>query len=444
MEYDIQVRQIAMSKFILIFLMVSIATITYSQDEWIENSYPEIYEGEEEQEEKVSFWEQEYLTGDWGGIRSDIEKYGVTFEIAYIGEVVANVSGGTKRRGEYLDNIDLQMTVDAQKLFNWPGATFFLYALGNYGGDPTENVGDAQTTSNLEAPDTFKLYEAWWQQNLFDDKFSIKLGLYDVNSEFDVIETGGLFLSSAHGIGTDFSQSGINGPSIFPTTSLGARIRVQPNEHFYMQAAVLDGVPGDPNDDEGTQIIFDSDDGVLLTTEIAYLRGAGEDSEQAYGKFALGGWYYSGNFDDVRDVDVLGNLVERRGNSGLYFLAEQTIFREVEDSSQGLAIFARVGFADDRVNQFFLYTSGGLVYTGAIPGRDKDLVGVAVAVAHNGHHFKKANDVDNEEIAIEFTYIAQITSWFTIQPDIQYIFSPGTDPGTRDAIVLALRFVVLL
>ena len=40
----------------------------------------------------------------------------------------------------------------------------FFYGLGNHGGRPSENVGDLQIVSNIEAPDTWKLYEAWFEQ----------------------------------------------------------------------------------------------------------------------------------------------------------------------------------------------------------------------------------------------------------------------------------------
>ncbi|TDI96625.1 MAG: hypothetical protein E2O76_11425 [Caldithrix sp.] len=98
-------------------------------------------------------------------------------------------------------------------MFGWKGASFFLYGLGNSGGNPSENVGDAQIVSNIEGPDTWKFYEIWIQQNLFLGKLSVLAGLYNLNSEFDVIETGQLFLNSSHGIGPDFSQTGLNGRS---------------------------------------------------------------------------------------------------------------------------------------------------------------------------------------------------------------------------------------
>src|SRR3546814_3364842 len=49
----------------------------------------------------------------------------------------------------------------------------------------------------------------------------------------------GLFIGSPHGIGTDFAQSGQNGPSIFPSTSLAARVQWAPAEGWAARAAEI-------------------------------------------------------------------------------------------------------------------------------------------------------------------------------------------------------------
>ncbi len=392
--------------------------------------------------------ERDFLTGDWGGARTDWDEKGFSFEAVYTGEVSNNQSGGIRHETVYLDNIDLTLSVDAEKAAGWKGATFFIYSLINHGGSPSENVGDAQGVSNIDAPHAWKIYEAWFQQNLFDDKLSVLAGLYDLNSEFDAIETAGLFFNSSHGIGPDFSQSGQNGPSIFPTTSAGIRVKIQPTESWYFQAVVLDGVPGDPENPRGTHSRFDKDDGALLTVEIAWLTGTGEESDAPYGKTALGVWRYTEDFDDLRDVDASGNPVKRSGNGGVYLLAERSVYREKNDSSQGLAVYGRYGIADDDVNQFDSYLGGGLVYTGLIPGRDEDQAGLSVAVAHNGNKFKRASkdagaSVNSSETTLELSYRAQVNPWFAIQPDIQYVIHPGTDPAVDDAFVIGTRFEVV-
>jgi porin len=102
----------------------------------------------------------------------------------YDGEAVSDMSGGLRRGATYLGILNLHLTVDAQRLVGWPGATVFLYGLGIHGGHPSTFVGDAQGVSNIEAPAGWRLEEAWVQQNLFGHRFSVLFGQYDLNSEF--------------------------------------------------------------------------------------------------------------------------------------------------------------------------------------------------------------------------------------------------------------------
>ena len=42
-------------------------------------------------------------------------------------------------------------------------------------------------------------------------------------------------------------------------------------------------------------------------------------------KFALGGWFYTTDLDDLSERDSAGNPVERNGTHGIYGLAEQLV-----------------------------------------------------------------------------------------------------------------------
>jgi porin len=411
-----------------------------------------------------SFWQQSALTGDWGGLRRQLEDKGIKLDAVYTGDVFANVSGGIRRRSEYLGSGDVILTLNAEKLVGWRGATFYFYGLGNHGGNPSDNTGDAQGVSNIAAFNTWKLYEAWLQQNLFANRLSLLFGLYDLNSEFAVINSEQVFINSSHGIDPAFAMSGRNGPSIFPTTSAALRVKFKPVPWFYLQTGVFDGVPGNPNNPRGTQIILAKDDGALIATEAAYLiqspaqnlaeserkrrRRVGRLAAPEYdGKIALGGWYYTAKFDDLVKVDAGGNLIKRTGSYGIYALFEKTVYREKQDSAQGLTLFARVGTANAQVNRFGLYTGSGFNYTGLIPGRSGDELGFAVAAARNGREFRNAAanagaPVDRWEVNFELTYRAQITPWLALQPDLQYIINPGTNPALKNAFVIGTRFEV--
>lgn len=386
-------------------------------------------------------WKRSTMTGDWDGRRTTLSERGLSFEAVYTGDITRNVSGGIRQRTAYLDNKDLTLSLDAEKLFNWDGATLFFYVLGNNGGNPSENnVGDTQILSNIESPDTWKLYEAWYEQQFIEDRMSIRIGLYDLNSEFDVIDTAGLFINSSHGIGADFSQSGINGPSIFPVTSLGVRLHGFLTDNIYLQFVALDGVPGDPDRPTGTHIEFNDNDGALLAIESGFISNDAGNSSP-YAKLAIGAWRYTSNSVE----NAAGENIEATKNNGLYILAERSVFHESGNPAQGMALFARYGVAESRINQVDRYFGSGMVYTGLIPGRDQDKLGLAVAVASNSDEYKRSdNAISDEEIAWELSYRVQITPWLAIQPDVQYIINPGTNPSLDNATVFTTRLELIL
>jgi porin len=412
-------------------------------------------------------WQRETLSSDWRGVRTRLVDAGIHPELIHTNEIVANLTGGHRRKAVYLNNIDLTLTFDMGQLVDWEGASIFVYGLGNYGGNPSNHVGDAQVVSNIETIDTWKLYEAWIQKNLWYNRLSVLIGLYDLNSEFDHVETAQVFLNSSFGIGADFAQSGKNGPSVFPTTSVGVRLTIKPTDALYLRTAVFDGVPGDPSNPHGTQVTFDSHDGFLVATELGYVSaraidlpvpstlsvparprhiGRGEHRTPT-AHVAFGSWFYTAKFDHVVKRDGSGNPLQRRGNFGLYGLAEWAPYYEAGNMRHDVAFFLRLGSANTKTNQFGFYSGGGFVVTGLIPGRGDDRLGFAVAVAYNGDRFRKARrrirmPVDRAEVVLEWTYRTQLAPWLVVQPDLQYVINPGTDPTLDNALVLGLRFKV--
>lgn len=378
-------------------------------------------------------------------------------QAVYTGELFTNLSGGRRTGTDYLGDLSIVLTIDLERALGLSGARLFVYSLANHGGDPSERIGDIQVTSNIEAPDTWKLYEAWYQQNVASDRLSILFGLYDLNSEFDVIESAGLFVNSSFGIGAEYSQTCRNGPSIFPTTALGARLEGRLARTVILRAAVLDGVAGDPTDPYGTHIMLSEEDGALISWEIDWrvgIRsqagpsrrriGRGHESLPYRGKFALGGWHYTARFEDVL-AGPADRTLPLRGSHGFYALGEYRVLRDPTGGDQGLTVFGRIGWADPTVNRLVAYTGFGVVYQGLLPGRDEDRLGLGVAAAHNGGRFERARaiidqPVEDAEVAIELTYRAQLSPWLAVQPDLQYVVNPGTEPELANAVVAAARF----
>lgn len=389
----------------------------------------------------------------------------MTVEAAYTGEVMGAATGGRERDATYLDNIDLKLHLDAARLVRWPGALFFVYVLGNNGGIPSDRVGDLQGVSNIAAPEAVRLYEFWLQQNLAQGRVSVLAGLYDINTEFDVLQASGLFLNGSHGMGAEFGASGRNGPSIFPTTSLGVRFKYRPRPGFYAGLVVLDGVPGEPDDPRSNGVTLGRGDGVLVVAEAAVLPGAaerpqpiasrvagrnrgrrigrGQNLVRYDGKLAIGTWRYTGTFEDVGATLPGGAPLLRRGNFGVYALAEHKLWRGPDDE-RGVSGFVRIGAADPAVNVVAGYAGAGVSWIGAFAARAEDEMGLAVAIAALGAPARRRAAIEGRplgprETSVELSYRWQFHSAFALQPDLQYVVRPGGDPALGNALVLGLR-----
>ncbi len=347
-------------------------------------------------------------------------------EAAYTADIWHTASGGVQRGSRYLDNFDLMAEADLEQLVGWQGATAFGYILYNNGKSLSELLGDAQAASNIETGvKAVRLYEAWIDQKL-GDAASLRVGLYDLNSEFDALETSGLFMGSAHGIGTDISQSGENGPSIFPVTSLTARLAVDLDDQWKVRAAILDGVPGDPDHPRRTAIKLGDGDDALLIGEI--------ERTWTGGRLIAGYWRYTAQFDRITGGTG-------RNNDGFYIRGEARLTHE-EEETQGLAGFFRLGFADGHINRFSRFASAGLTYTGLFPGRDQDQIGLAAATAFVSARARQALESDSAETAIELTYLAPITEFLSIQPNIQYVISPDASRTLSNALAIGVRIII--
>lgn len=163
-------------------------------------------------------------------------------EASLITERLENVEGGLRRGGRSMVDLAFVAQVDLARLVNAPGLSFSgTVRYDSPGYMSAGYVGDAQGVSNIDAPEAWRLYEFWLNWQVGAAAFGA--GLYDLNSEFDVLETASLFLNGSHGIGPEIGLSGRSGPSIFPVTGLALRFSYDWSGTT-LRLAALDGQPG--------------------------------------------------------------------------------------------------------------------------------------------------------------------------------------------------------
>ncbi|MDQ6976529.1 MAG: carbohydrate porin [Ghiorsea sp.] len=368
-------------------------------------------------EHKDGLFEWPGITGSWGGFRETLEKQGFTISSVYTGEFAKNftanpVSANNQKKTVYHTNTDLTLTVDTEKAGAWKGGTFFIYGLGNTGAAPSDYTGDLQGYSNIEAPNKWLIYEAWYEQT-FGSDLSILAGLHDMNSEFYVSDYASLFLNSSFGIGPDLTG---NVPaSIFPKAALGIRVKFNPTEQTYIQAAFYDG-------DSSTRT-FKKDEGKLWIIEA----GIHEDTRA----YEIGCWQYTAKKTFSNQTSA--------NDYGLYAIAEQDLVKLAEDKI--ISGFVQLGYAPESRNEIYNYMGAGLHMHGLVPNHVEDDIGLAIAQAK----FHAASNAEKvAETAIELTYRLVVTPLIAIQPSMQWIQHAGGDSTAPLVKAGLLRFEVSL
>ena len=355
----------------------------------------------------------------------------VLIEATYTADVWRNLRGGLRRGSAYLDNLDLVATVDADRTIGLANTTFVVSGLYNNRTTFSDRfVGDLKTVSNIDTDGSVRLYEAWAEHRFAGG--AAKIGLIDLNSEFDVNETGALFINSSHGIGPDFSQVGENGPGIFPITALGARVSFALDDRIELRTGLFEGIAGDPERPRRTVLRLSGDEGYLAVTELHY-----RPRDTIH--LALGVRHLKTRTPDPQD---LGS--ER--STGLYALGEA---RVAQVGGRALNGFARIGFADGGLHRIVSYQGAGLALDGPLFGNDdhQEQLGIAVASAVTSRSLRAERadaglSTDRRETTLELTYRAQLTPWLALQPDLQYVVNPGVDRSVRDALAAGMRIEV--
>ncbi len=341
-------------------------------------------------------------------------------DVRYTGEFLANMGGGIGRGVRYLDNLDLEFTHDLG-----PGSLYVHGLYNNGTGFSADLVGDLQAVSNIEAVRAWRIYEAWYEFGA--EAWSLKTGLYDLNSEFDVNTVGSLFIHSSHGIGADVGQTGRNGPGIFPVSALAIRgaVTVGPGT---ARMALLDGVPGHPTDPASNRISLDGDDGILAVVEY-------DRPVAATHRVWAGYWRYSSASAYLADPP------RRSRDEGWYLGIESTVTVAGHD----VGWFLRYGEAREALNVFGGYAGAGIVIDAPFPGRPEDQLGLAVASAAAGSPYRRVLETGgtatrSRETAWELTYRAAVGERLSVQPDLQYVVNPAALATPGHALVVGLRF----
>lgn len=377
--------------------------------------------------------DQKSLTAGLFGAEEVLEERGLTVVLGLTQVYQQNVRGGlsTRRTSQrFPGSYDLELEADLERLIGLPGGLVHLLAEGSW----RDGISDSAVGSLFGVNDdaggdrAVDVTELWYQQDFAGGAVRVRLGKLDLTGGFECRTCPVTFdgNSFANDETVQFLNSAlVNNPTIpFPQNGLGLIVYLQPAEWAYVSAGVADA-EADARE-TGFSTTFGGPGHFFSVYE------AGVVAEVPSPGGALTGAYRAGLWYDPQPKERLDGRGRERDDLGFYASVDQMLFRESpeEGNAQGLGLFARLGVADQAVNEVRFFWSAGAQYQGLLPTRDDDVVALGVA---QGRLSPDADFTTASETAIELYYSARITPWVRVTPSVQVILNPGGDDRVNDA-----------
>ena len=398
----------------------------------------------------------EGLLGDFGGARTRLYQRGIDLQLSYFAEPAYNVSGGTAHLLRSAGQITMGATLNLERLWHWPKATFQLTLTDRNGNNLTS---EAQLDTLMQVQEVYgrgnilRLTEMSYQQVFFGDVLDIKLGRLGVGGSFYGWSCQFMNLSFCGQLPGNIVATWYN----WPVSQWGARVRVALTEDVQLKAGIYQINPSYLENENGLALNPKGTIGALIPVELDWSPKFG--AERLPGTYVLGGWQDTANQPDVflaanYQPQVLSPGVpplERSGEHGFYLNAQQQVTSVDDDVSRGLSLFVNYVHADPNTATILELFSAGLFFQGPLAARPRDVLGFAAGWTHvnprvaDGQQLQNAQGsgpavpVQNAEYPFEVFYNCNLTRWLSVAPVLQYVHRPGGTDAT-DVVVVGVNF----
>jgi porin len=199
---------------------------------------------------------------------------------------------------------------------------------------------------------------------------------------------------------------------------------------FFKPTASIAPVPAEPSD--GKSITPNGGKAFTSTAD-------GMTSHGLPGHYWLGGYYSTWTYPQF------GSTQGQPGAYGLYCHFDQMLYRISSTSDTGLTAWSACTLSPQQNTAKIPFEyNGGLIYSGLIPWRPKDLSIFGVIYGNFSSNYAQTTVAGTAtyELVTELGYRINMTKFAYIQPDAQWIINPGGTGTIPNALVLGAQIGV--
>ena len=407
-----------------------------------------------------AWWNGKQATGQWFGVRQDIEDHGLTFDGKWRGVFFGIADSQSGPGNAFTQELAFAAKLDFAKLTKLQT----LDGLSAFGEVRWREPGGYANPNNIVLasplfnPSRYAGGVGWRLMSfglsyttpeLFgvEDFLSASAGWLQPQREFLEQPLARLFVNNAM---ASSEGLGANIPFGSSFTSWGATLGVKPSDLYYSKAGLFMSYPN-PTSSNNNGLMFQgnasdpAENGLFFLSETGLTPKFG--AAKLPGRYAFGAYYYG------EDNPQFGTA-----KYGFYWQADQMLYREPSSkpdklSEQGLRAFNLFVFAPDGWNnQYPFYFHSGLVYEGLVPSRDKDqlLFGIAFGEYSERQQARARNNRNRQTrrrqplpepqdtALLEAGYRIKLNGWSFVQPFAQYIVQPNGTASVANATILGV------
>lgn len=387
-----------------------------------------------------SVLDQSSMTGDWSGLRPQLEESGITFE-ADVTQLYQGVThGGRDERFRYGGHGDYVTNIDFDKVAGLKGLFLKVRAEHRFGDNINADTGaflPAGLTADLPVIDSNDVYLT----NFLFTQFVSETTAFTFG-KLDSLD--GDLNAFAHGRGKDqFLNAGfVANPAllrIVPYSTLGAGLIQILGPEDMLTFLVLNSV--DTAETAGFEELFN--DGVVLNVEGRFRT----DFFNRPGHHLFGGAWSNRELvalaQDPRFLIPGGNIpIARRDDAwGLYYNFDQYLVVDPDDSSRGWGLFGRAAITDGNPNPIEWFLSLGIGGNSPIACREDDTFGAGWFVNGASDEIGPVTTALlglDDGHGVELFYNVAVTQAIHVTADLQ-ILEPASTRLANTAVVAGLR-----
>ena len=398
-------------------------------------------------------FEQNYLLGDWGGVRSALWDEGVQVKLLLISDPYGNPMGGKARAFTGYNMFSADLKVDTGKALGIQGGEFHVGFSTNFGTQLSQDVvgNTFPIQSSDVAPPGPRLTTLSYSQTLFQDSLNLRIGRLSIDSLYGEEFAASRYFRQFTSVAFNAIPFAIfyNAPGAlgYPATTWGARARYAPSADFYVMAGIYNA---DPEVGLASRhgLDFTLDGPAFAIGEVGWKRNQGPDATALPGNLKLGAFVLGGEVPAYDSTSTSG------GRHGFYVVADQAIARlGAKEEGRQVGIFGSLVTAPDTsVSPMPLFFSTGLVAYGPFAKRPRDFLALGMAYGGYSSALRREQQAlallnpstlpQVSELTLELSYGLQLLPGLMLQPGAQLLINPGGSRSTPTALALGVNAVV--